>query len=135
MSAKPRCDMVCAATGATLARSTVAASAVRVGRRAITLLPANCLQREALFLESDVVFELVERQPGAAAAAQIHHLELLRRPDPLDVLDVRIGQAAYDLVLDQAFNPRERVVVLANPDDRLRVLGALCLTRRRLDLP
>ena len=90
-------------------------------------VPPDRLQREVFVLHRHVVLELVERQPRPAAAAHVGHLELPRGPDALDVLDVGIGQPAHDLVLDEVLDPGERVVVLAHPDDRPRVLRRLAV--------
>ena len=65
---------------------------------ALPVLPArslspDCLQREVFFLHRDVVFELVERESRAAAAFEVGHLHLPRRPDALHVADVRVIRA------------------------------------------
>src|SRR3990172_6653313 len=62
-------------------------------------------------------------------------VELTRRPDALNVLHVRVGQAADCLVLDEVLDTRECVMVLADPHDRPCVLRRLRLLRRRLNLP
>src|SRR5581483_9911241 len=73
--------------------------------------PSNRLQREVLFFQRDVVFELVERQARSAVATQVGHLELPRRPDALHVADVGVGEPPHDFVLDEVLDARERIVV------------------------
>src|SRR5262249_56541896 len=99
------------------------------------LLSPDGLQREVFVFERDVVFELVEGQLRAAAAAEVGHLELARGPDALNVPDVGVVQAPHRLILDVVLETRERVVVLAHPHDGSRVLRRFRLARRRLDLP
>src|SRR3954463_2347061 len=82
-----------------------------------TSRPADRLQREIFLFHRHVVLELVEGQPRPAAAPEIGHLELAGGPDALNVLDVAVVQSPHRLVLDEVLDPRERVVVLADPDD------------------
>src|SRR5262249_4143191 len=146
-SMKPRCVTVCATT---LPRKDT--KTTKITKRALykkvfvclrafvmmrrdTLLPPDGLQREVLVLQRDVVFQLVERELRAAAAAEVGHLELARGPDAPNVPDVGIVQAANGLVLDVVLDARERVVVFPHPHDRARVLRRLGLARGRLDFP
>src|SRR5215510_11812239 len=59
------------------------------------LLPADGLQREVVVFERQVVFDLVEGEARDAAALQVGHRQLARRPDALDIGDARVVQPAY----------------------------------------
>src|SRR5580765_7018785 len=72
------------------------------------------LESEVSLLERQVVLDLVECKSRQAAPAQVGHLHLASRPDPLDVSQIGIGQPSYHLILDVGFDLRDGVVVLAN---------------------
>src|SRR5438128_2303404 len=130
---KPRCVRVCATIG--VARSAAMTATKNTNPNVFRLRPANGLQREVLILERNVVGEPVERQTRTASSSQVGHFHLPRRPDALHVLDIGVIQPPDDLILHVVLEPGERVVVIANPYDRLRVLRRLRLLRPRLDPP
>src|SRR5712671_290864 len=117
------------------ARRRTAAGAAPAQLRGGVSLPPNRLQREVVPVHRQVVLQLVERQACPASAPQVGHLELARAPDALDVLDVRVDEPPNSLILDEVLDAGEYVVVLANPDDRSRVLRRLRLLRLRLYFP
>src|SRR5262249_28786247 len=100
-----------------------------------TLRVPDRLQGEVVVFHGRVVLDLQQREPRAAAPPRFSHLELPRGPNTLDILDIGIRESAYNIVLDETVDPRRRVVVLADPHNRARVLGPLGLFWRRLNLP
>ena len=88
-------------------------------------LPPDRLQREVLVLQRHVVLQLVERQPRAAAARRSVISSCRAVQMPCTFWMSRVVQPADQPVLDVVLDPRERVVVLADPDDRSRVLRRL----------
>src|SRR4051812_46017846 len=60
---------------------------------------AQGLNREILIFHRNVVLQLFEFQNGAAAALQIFHLDGVRRPETLDVADIRVFRPADQLRL------------------------------------
>src|SRR5439155_23626640 len=99
------------------------------------LLPPDRLQREVFVLQRHVVLQLVERQTRAAVAAQIRHLHLPRGPDSLDPLKIAVRQTPDDAMLEVVLDARHGIGVLADPENRSRVLGHFGALRRRLNLP
>ncbi len=79
--------------------------------------------------------QFLEPEHRPALPPEVGHLQRPACPDSLDILDVAVVEHPHDLGPDEALDLLIGVVVLPDPDARLRVLRALPPARGRVDPP